>query len=195
MKKKLLLVALLLAGVASFAALQDEDAKLLDKSGGVAAEIKLGTKIQNGTLQIGQYTWEAAVDGYSHDELFPFVLGEIPANAVIKNVYYSIRESLTAGSGGGAAPQFSLGVSTFEVGTSNPKDYGGNVGYENLVPNTVVSEVYAGSTFVQGTVEGTFGKWHHLGYGNSHWNIYMRLYNGYLTAGKIVFFVEYVVEE
>lgn len=174
--KKLGIILSLLVATNAFAGVSDEDAYLLtNRNGSVPQVTQLGVALQKGTVQVAQgvYDFTQQGGGYSKD----IGLGaEIPKKSIIKNAYYKILTAVT-----------SDGSASISVGTSTAS-------LTDIVSKTPINDLTQANTLQQGALFGDLGgaSTFKLSSATSTVSLKMRVTGAPLTAGKIVFVVEYV---
>lgn len=188
MNKLIIALLMIMMITPAYAGVSKRGADLMDHyfSNGVATEYRLGSAIFEGSLQVAKGVWDYAKKGGSCGKIDLNV--DIPDNALIKRVYYIVETKPTMV----GRPTISLGASTYKQKTElvtekDAKDLHTNELLNGNPQNTLATMIqYGASTTKAG------------------WDLEMTVRNSagkelstleFFTAGKIVFFVEYVITE
>jgi len=188
MKKLLIALLMLTIPAAVNAGVSKSGAGLMDSvfSNGVATRYKLGTNLFEGAVQVSKGVYNFSTDGGSCGKINLDV--DIPDNALIKRVFYIVETKPTIV----GSPTISLGAST---GTRNTE----------MLSAADPNAMYQGGLY-NGTPQNTLATMVELGASTTRegWPLKMVIKDSagkeasstqFLSAGKIVFFVEYVITE
>lgn len=175
MKTKLKALVLTALALACGTAHAISDSEKLAINGNIpnAERINLGKTIQQGTRQVVSPIYDFAVHGGSSVAAITLP-AKIPAGAIITNSYFRI---ITQATSSGSSPTIILGTSTTNnlVTSFNPLNAG---------PNSLMQSA-------SGVPAGTFATFQRSK--STAYDVKMTIGTHPLTAGKIQFFIEYIV--